>query len=94
VASNPPPAELTGLTTKSGKVVVFEPKGAIISRDTLYANTKEGQIVVAVDSIKTLSTKQVSTSRTIGLVLITAVVVYGFVILANKTAGHSYSNPP
>jgi hypothetical protein len=92
VTSAPAQTEITGITKKSGATIEFAPKGAIISRDTLYANTANGQVVVPLDSIQTLSLKEVSTKKTIGLILITGVVVVGFVLLANKTAGMGSSS--
>jgi hypothetical protein len=84
VSSTPEPAEITGITKKSGATIEFAPKGAIIARDTLYANSANGQVVIPLDSIQTLSLKEVSTKKTIGLVLIMGLLVVGFIYLANE----------
>ena len=84
VTNTPEPTEITGITKKSGATIEFAPKGAIISRDTLYANSANGQVVVPLDSIQTLSLKEVSVKKTIGLILITGALVVGFIYLANE----------
>lgn len=88
LAANPSPTEISGVTLKTGRTIVFEPKGAVISRDTIYAQTAEGQVVIPSESVQDVWVKHFSTSRTIGLIAGTAVVLFGFIELANHTAGH------
>ena len=88
LSSSPKPAELAGLTTKSGHIYTFEPAGAVISGDTLYAQGAQGQIVVPVDSIKTVAVKEFSTSHTLGLAAAIVGVLVVYVAVSNKVTGH------
>ena len=85
-----PPAEISGVIMKSGRTITFEPKGVIVSRDTVYANTSGGQVIIPGDSIMTARVRHVSTGRTVGLVAVTLALLAGFVALADNTAGHCY----
>jgi hypothetical protein len=90
LSANPKLADVAGLTTKSGQVVTFEPRGAVVSNNTLYAVGPQGQVVFPVDSIKTVWVKQFSPSHTLGLVGAIAVVLAGFVVISQKAG---YCNP-
>ena len=83
------PDKITGVTLKSGRAVPFNPVGAIISKDSVYANGPNGQVIIPADSIAEVWTKQVSTSKTIGASLAVLAVLGVFFVVANKTAGSS-----
>lgn len=88
LSANPKLADVAGLTTKSGRVVNFEPRGAVISNNNLYAVGAQGQVVIPTDSIKTVWVKQFSTSHTLGLVAALAAVIVGYVAVSNHVTGH------
>lgn len=90
LATNPKPAQIAGVTTLGGDDSAFEPIGATISGNKLYAVTVNGQVIIPTDSIAKVWVKQASTSRTVGLVVVLAAVGVAFVALANKTA-NSYA---
>ena len=51
------------------------------------ANGPNGQVIVPIDSIADVWTKQFSTSKTIGVALAVVAVVGVFFVVANKTSG-------
>jgi hypothetical protein len=91
LSANPKLAEVAGLTTKSGKDVTFDPRGAVVSNNMLYAVGPQGQVVFPVDSIKTVWVKQFSPSHTLGLVGAIALVLVAYFAISNKATG--YCNP-
>ena len=83
------PDKITGVTLKSGRAVPFNPPGATISRDSVYANGPNGQVIIPADSIADVWTKEFSTSKTVGVSLAVIAVLGVFMLVANKTAGSS-----
>jgi hypothetical protein len=79
--------KITGVTLKSGRNVPFNPPGAILQGDKLYANGPGGQIIIPTDSIADVWTKETSTTKTIGAVVAVVAVLGVFFVVANKTAG-------
>jgi hypothetical protein len=58
----------TGVTMRSGEDVRFIAPGASIKNDTLYAVGHTGQLMIPTDSIATVSKREFSPIRTVGLV--------------------------
>ena len=85
-------AKVQGVTLKSGRNIPFNPAGVTISANTMYANGPGGQVIIPMDSVQEVWTKQFSTSRTIGLVVGVVAVLGVFFVVANKTAGSGSSN--
>ena len=81
------PEKITGVTLKSGHTVAFNPAGAFVQGNALYGNGPNGQVIVPIDSIADVWTKQFSTSKTIGVALAVVAVVGVFFVVANKTSG-------
>jgi len=86
------PEKITGVTLKSGRNVPFNPAGAEISGNALYANGPDGQIVIPTDSVADVWTKQFSATKTVGVCLAVVAVLGLFYVVANKTSG-SASGP-
>jgi len=84
--------KITGVTLKSGRNIAFNPPGASLQGDKLYANGPTGQIIVPTDSIAEVWTKETSTAKTIGVVVAVVAVLGLFIVVADKTAGSSSSS--
>jgi len=67
--------KVVGLTTKSGREITFAVPGVNITHDTLYAVVKSGQLIMPVDSVRTLSVRHGSDMGTVALVLGVGLVV-------------------
>jgi hypothetical protein len=68
---------IVGVTTCSGAEIPFAVRGALITNDTLYSVSRQGQLTLPTDSIAWAWTRKFSVARTVGLVvgllLVTAV---------------------
>ncbi|MDB4909984.1 MAG: hypothetical protein JWO39_807 [Gemmatimonadetes bacterium] len=58
---------ITGVTTLSGRKIAFTQPGAAITDDTLYAVSRDGQVILPSDSIGQVWTRKFSPVRTMGL---------------------------
>lgn len=83
------PEKITGVTLKSGRKVPFNPAGAEISGNALYANGPSGQFIIPADSVAEVWTKEFSTAKTVGVCLAVVAALGVFYVVANKTAGSS-----
>jgi hypothetical protein len=89
-------AEMTGMTTWNGADVAFEPKGARIAHDTLYARSATGPVIMSTDSIRRVWVSQPDSKKTTTLIVVvamTVVVAVLFNVVDKKYAACSQPNP-
>jgi hypothetical protein len=77
---------ITGITTRSGRQIAFTQPGAAITDDTLYAVSRDGQVILPTDSIGQVWTRKFSPVRTLGLAggLVAGALLASLVALASS----------
>jgi hypothetical protein len=74
------PGRITGVTTSSGLEIPFAVRGALITNDTLYSVSRQGQMTLPTDSIGRVWTRKFSVTRTMGFVI-------GLIVVAAVESG-------
>ena len=86
------PAHIVGYTTQAGEKITFARDGAAVSRDTLFAIGAKGQLIIPVDSIRTVSVRETSVQNSVLLAVAVGLAIVAFIALADNTA-KSYTVP-